>query len=278
MKKILVVLSLALAFAFSAPPSAAQGARYDNYALIGKLGGPVNITVCNTGQIQGGTAGLSESGTTVTVNLTSALTLTVGQFVTIQGASNSSYNGTFAIVAVNSSTQFTYTSPNSGLAASGAGQVMPANLPCTPAASIFADSALQTALANPVSYSGGIAPFGFYAAPGTYAITITGANAPAFPVLVATLPPPAAQGILSTGSITPAASSATIGVNSQNFTLTGVNSGDPLIPVSVPAPTALCPLVSARATANNQVTLDFSVLTAAACTPAPGTYKFIAVR
>ncbi len=84
--------------------------------------------------------------------------------------------------------------------------------------------------------------------------------------------------VVSTGSITPAASPATIGVNTQTFTVTGIVSGDLLDPVAMPTPTALCPLVSARATATNTVALDFSVMTAAACTPAAGTYKFLVIR
>ncbi len=87
-----------------------------------------------------------------------------------------------------------------------------------------------------------------------------------------------AEFILSTGAITPAATAATIGAATQTFTLTGLSSGDQIAPVSIPAPTALCPLVSARATAANTVSLDFAVMTAAACTPAAGTYKFLVFR
>ena len=80
--------------------------------------------------------------------------------------------------------------------------------------------------------------------------------------------------VLSTGSITPAASSAAIQTAGQAFTLNGVISGEPLVVINQPAPTSLCPLVAARATAANQVTLYFTTLTAAACTPAAGTYMF----
>ncbi len=89
---------------------------------------------------------------------------------------------------------------------------------------------------------------------------------------------PSVLPVLSSGAITPVASAAAIGVNTQTFTVTGVASGDTLAMVSAPAPTALCPLVSARATALNTVSLDWAVLTAAACTPAAGTYKFQIVR
>lgn len=84
--------------------------------------------------------------------------------------------------------------------------------------------------------------------------------------------------VFSTGSITPAASSAAIQTAAQTFTLTGVLTGEPLVIISQPAPTSLCPLVAARVTAANTVSLYFSTLTAAACTPAAGTYMFFIPR
>lgn len=79
--------------------------------------------------------------------------------------------------------------------------------------------------------------------------------------------------VLSTGSVTPAATSAAIQTVAQTFTITGLASGADITVVAQPAPTSLCPLVAARATALNTVSLYWSVLTAAACTPASGTYK-----
>lgn len=87
-----------------------------------------------------------------------------------------------------------------------------------------------------------------------------------------------AEFVLSTASITPAATAATIGVATQTFTLTGVASGEQIVAIKIPAPTALCPLVSARATTANTVALDFAVMTAAACTPASGVYTFLVIR
>lgn len=84
--------------------------------------------------------------------------------------------------------------------------------------------------------------------------------------------------LFSTGAITPVATAAAIGVATQTFTVTGLNSGDQVYLVLLPTPTALCPAVAGRATAANTLSLDFAVLTAAACTPASGTYKFLAVR
>lgn len=78
--------------------------------------------------------------------------------------------------------------------------------------------------------------------------------------------------VFSTGSITPTATSAAIQTVAQTFTVTGVLSGEPVIVVSEPAPTSLCPRTGARVTAANTVSLYFSVLTASACTPASGTY------
>ena len=85
---------------------------------------------------------------------------------------------------------------------------------------------------------------------------------------------------LSTGAITPVATGAVVGTPSnQTFTLNGVVTGDPIIVEAQPSPTALCPLQLARATATNTVTLTWYPLTAAACTPAAGTYIFFdAVR
>ena len=80
------------------------------------------------------------------------------------------------------------------------------------------------------------------------------------------------------GSFTGTATAASIGVATQTVMVTGVNSGDTLSLVSAPAPTSLCPLTTYRATAANTVSLDFAVLTAAACTPATGTYKFMVIR
>jgi hypothetical protein len=81
--------------------------------------------------------------------------------------------------------------------------------------------------------------------------------------------------VLSTGSITPAATSAAIQTVAQTFTLNGTNIGEPIQIVVQPAPTSLCPLTAARITATNTVSLYFTVLTAAACTPAAGTYEFL---
>lgn len=78
--------------------------------------------------------------------------------------------------------------------------------------------------------------------------------------------------LLTTGSITPAASSAAIQTAAQTFTVAGLVVGEPIIVASQPAATSLCPLTSASVSAANTVSLYFTTLTAAACTPAAGTY------
>ena len=83
---------------------------------------------------------------------------------------------------------------------------------------------------------------------------------------------------LYSASITPAATSAAIQTVAQTFTFTGLNSGDQVFLVSQPAATSLCPATSARATAANTLSVYFTVLTAAACTPTSGTYTVGAVR
>jgi hypothetical protein len=86
------------------------------------------------------------------------------------------------------------------------------------------------------------------------------------------------QNVFSTGAITPAATAAAIGTAAQTFTVAGLASGEPVTVVSQPAPTSLCPLVAARVTAANTVSLYFTTLTAAACTPASGTYFLLSSR
>jgi hypothetical protein len=84
--------------------------------------------------------------------------------------------------------------------------------------------------------------------------------------------------MLSTGAITPAATSAAIQTVAQTFTVTGLTSTDQLALILQPAPTSLCPTTSVRATGTDTLSIYFTVLTAAACTPAAGTYNVLVVR
>ncbi|MGC2804218.1 MAG: hypothetical protein WCA41_20450 [Candidatus Acidiferrum sp.] len=66
-------------------------------------------------------AGAIENGFLVTITTATAHGLSAGQSVTIAGVPIASYNGTFPVVAVPNSTQFTYIAGASGLPASGGG-------------------------------------------------------------------------------------------------------------------------------------------------------------
>ena len=76
-----------------------------------------------------------------------------------------------------------------------------------------------------------------------------------------------------TQTLTPTATAATIGIAEQTFTVTGAAflTTDKIV-VTGPAPTALCPMTGARATAATTLQLDFDVMTAVACTPVAGSY------
>jgi uncharacterized repeat protein (TIGR01451 family) len=65
--------------------------------------------------------GANESGSTVTITTMSMHGFLTGQSVTIAGVGVAGYNGTFTIANVPTPTTFTYTVPNTGLAASGGG-------------------------------------------------------------------------------------------------------------------------------------------------------------
>lgn len=78
-------------------------------------------------------------------------------------------------------------------------------------------------------------------------------------------------------SLTPAASAAALGSYEEEFTVTGVATGDKIF-VNGPAPTGLCPMVAARVSDTNKVKLTFATLSALACTPVAGTYTILALR
>lgn len=78
-------------------------------------------------------------------------------------------------------------------------------------------------------------------------------------------------------SFTPVATAAAIGTTEQALTATGVALDD-VVYVNAPSITALCPLVGARVSAASTVQLQFATMTAAACTPAAGVYRVVAVR
>ena len=71
--------------------------------------------------------GATESGTTVTITTSSAHAYAPGQYAEIDNVPVSGYNGVFQIVSIPSTTTFTYTALQSGLAPSGGGTAQ--NLP-----------------------------------------------------------------------------------------------------------------------------------------------------
>jgi vacuolar-type H+-ATPase catalytic subunit A/Vma1 len=83
------------------------------------IGGPPSATLMG---------GLTEDGNTVTVSTSTGSagavhTLQTGDVVTISGAGNAGYNGTFTVTSVPSSRSFTYTNPISGLPRTGGGTI-----------------------------------------------------------------------------------------------------------------------------------------------------------
>lgn len=75
-------------------------------------------------------------------------------------------------------------------------------------------------------------------------------------------------------SLTPAATAAAIGTTQQTFSVSGLATAN-RIAVIGPVPTSLCPITGARVSAANTLQLDITTLTAAACTPASGTYTVV---
>lgn len=82
----------------------------------------------------------------------------------------------------------------------------------------------------------------------------------------------------STGVISPGNTSGAIETVGQAFALTGLASGDKVALVSQPSAQSLCPATSARATGTDELTIYFTALTAAACTPKSGTYVVSVMR
>ena len=110
--------------------------NFDRVSQSGPGGGPAvvdeNVLAAITASPNGATqpaavaiaaspTGATENGFLVTITTSSVHGLAAGQSVTIAGVGVSGYNGTFPVVSVASSTQFTYIAGVSALAASGGG-------------------------------------------------------------------------------------------------------------------------------------------------------------
>ena len=158
----------------------AQGYRYDNVVqttttttsgqTVATPASGVTVTACYTSPI----STLSETGTTVTATTAIAHGLVVGQSITIVGASSASYNGTYTVATTPTTTSFTFISAASGLAIGTGGTELPNNVPCTPLATVYTDSSLGSAAANPAT-SDSQGNYGFWFAPGSmYVIALSG--------------------------------------------------------------------------------------------------------
>jgi hypothetical protein len=93
----------------------------DENALVAIAASPTGATQPAAVTIVASPGGAIENGFLVTITTTSAHGLVTGQSVTITGVGVASYNGTFPVVSVLNSTQFTYLAGASGLANSGGG-------------------------------------------------------------------------------------------------------------------------------------------------------------
>src|SRR5271166_2587940 len=109
--------------------SAGQSVTIAGVAVAGYNGTFPVVATPSTAQFTyiAGASGLAASGggtassATSTITTSAAHDLVVGQLVTTNGIAVAGYNATFPITSVPSSTQFTFTAPTGGLAASGGG-------------------------------------------------------------------------------------------------------------------------------------------------------------
>ena len=93
----------------------------DENVIVGIAASPNGAAQPAAVAIAASPSGATENGYLVTLTTSAAHGLTAGQTVTIAGVGVGSYNGTFAVLAVLSPTQFTYVVGTTGLASSGGG-------------------------------------------------------------------------------------------------------------------------------------------------------------
>jgi hypothetical protein len=93
----------------------------DENVIVAVAASPTGATQPAAVAIAASPAGATENGFLVTIATGAPHGLSTGQSVTIAGVAVAGYNGTFPVVSTPSSTQFTYVSGASGLAASGGG-------------------------------------------------------------------------------------------------------------------------------------------------------------
>lgn len=93
----------------------------DENVVVSLSASPTGATQPAAVSIAASPVGATQNGYLVTIATTSAHGLSAGQTVTLSGVGIASYNGTFSVLTVLSSTQFTFIAGISGLAASGGG-------------------------------------------------------------------------------------------------------------------------------------------------------------
>ncbi len=93
------------------------------YSVIYNVGAswPTSAAIARTG-------GATESGNVVTITMSAANNLAVGDSVTVSGVGVAGYNGTFTVSSVLSTTQFQYANTVTGLASSGRGTATDADM------------------------------------------------------------------------------------------------------------------------------------------------------
>jgi len=101
-------------------PGAGPTAVEEN-VIVSVTSSPTGATQPAAVTISASPTGATQNGFLVTITTSAAHGLAVGQSATIAGVGVSGYNGTFPVVSILSSTQFTYIAGASGLAASGGG-------------------------------------------------------------------------------------------------------------------------------------------------------------
>ncbi len=153
-----------------------------------------------------GTGGVTESGNTVTVTTAAAHNLQVGRTVTLAGVGVPDYNGTYVVVSTPTTTEFTYTNPTAGLAASGGGTATGGGIAATAGGGVFQTTATVAA-----------APGGAVQTGGAIAAAPNGATAAGF---VATITTTAPHG-LAAGQTVTIAGVGVAGYNG-NFTVASV--------------------------------------------------------
>lgn len=93
----------------------------DENVIVSVAASPTGATQPAAISIVASPNGAAQNGFLVTITTSAAHGLSAGQSVTISGVSISGYNGTFSVVSIISTFQFTYIAGASGLAASGGG-------------------------------------------------------------------------------------------------------------------------------------------------------------